>query len=152
MGALDATPIEVDEYAGQVVRVVEHVDTAFAQRGVDHEGDGTDLDGGSLCVNGAACVQTQDLVEQYGVDTPHLGFLQQSLPAIQRWLTRLGVRASVVALLEPGAPEGVEFLERRGLGAKTHLDLERLLDRPVEALDDATAFADVRLAVAQVDA
>src|SRR6266581_4334265 len=103
-------------------------------------------------VDGAGRLESEHLVDEFGVDAAHLGGLEQALPALERWLTDLGVIAAVVTLVEPGPPERVQLVERRRLGSEPDLDLERLLDGPVESLDDAAALADVRLRVRDLDA
>jgi hypothetical protein len=50
------------------------------------------------------------------------------------------VKVAVVALGQPGLPEAVELVECQRLVALADLGLELLLDRAVEALDDAAAL------------
>src|SRR2546428_4553903 len=123
-----------------------------AERGIDDKSDVADLDRRGFGVDGAGGLKSEPLVHELGIDATHLGGLEQTLPSLQRRLAELRVDASVVALVEPGPPERIELVERRRVGAEPDLDLERLLDGPIEPLDETATLADVRRRVRDLDA
>jgi hypothetical protein len=112
VGSLDDLAVEDDQDVRGIERVVEHVDPATAERGIDDVVEPVDFDGAPLPVDRAAVAEAEKLVHEREVGDRPRDVV--AVEALERRLADLGVLLAVIALSEPCLEEGVELGVRVG--------------------------------------